>query len=115
MSEATFTEAPASINVKFKWRGFDTMLTLRDVSGKALLEKMGTALDTLEKMGAKPNGYRGNGQNNSNGNNSEAPLCPTHNKPMKRSKFGNGWYCPVKIADDDGTGKAVYCKQKVRE
>ena len=42
-----------------------------------------------------------------------APLCPTHGTPMKASKFeGGGHYCTQKIADDDGTGKAVYCKQK---
>jgi len=113
MSEQTFTftEAPASCNVRFTWRGFDTMLTLRDTSGKALLDKMGAALDTLEKLGAEPTGYRSNGQNaTTNGN---APLCPTHGQPMKPSKYG-GWYCAVKIADDDGTGRAVYCKQKVK-
>jgi len=43
----------------------------------------------------------------------EPPLCPVHNVRMKRSKYG-GWYCPVKIADDDGTGKPVYCKQRVK-
>lgn len=37
------------------------------------------------------------------------PLCPIHNKPMKPSQHG-GWFCPVKIAEDDGTGKPVYCK-----
>jgi len=112
MSEQTFTftEAPASINVRFTWRGFDTMLTLRDTSGKALLDKMAVALDALEKMGAEPTGYRGNSQNNNNG---EAPLCPTHGQPMKPSKYG-GWFCAVKIADDDGAGKAIYCRQKVK-
>jgi len=112
MSEQTFTEAPASINIRFTWRGFDTMLTLRDTSGKALLDKMATVLDHLEKLGAQPqgNGYRSNGNGQSNSN---APLCPTHGQPMKASKYG-GWYCAVKIAEDDGTGKAVYCKQKVK-
>ena len=42
-----------------------------------------------------------------------APTCPSHGKPMKQGK--RGWYCPVKIADDDGTGRPVYCKQTVRE
>ena len=39
------------------------------------------------------------------------PSCPTHNRPMQRGKRGD-WYCPVKVADDDGTGKPVYCKQR---
>jgi hypothetical protein len=38
-----------------------------------------------------------------------APLCPIHKKPMKPSQHG-GWFCPVKIAEDDGSGKPVYCK-----
>ena len=37
------------------------------------------------------------------------PLCPIHNKPMKPSQHG-GWFCPIKIADDDGSGQPVYCK-----
>ena len=41
----------------------------------------------------------------------EDPLCPTHNRPMKMGK-GGSWYCPVKVADDDGTGRPVYCKQR---
>jgi hypothetical protein len=47
--------------------------------------------------------------NDTNGN---APTCPTHGKPMQPSKHGGGWFCPVKVADDDGTGKPVYCKQR---
>ena len=39
------------------------------------------------------------------------PNCPAHNRPMKQSQRG-GWYCTAKIADNDGTGKPVYCKQK---
>ena len=41
----------------------------------------------------------------------DAPLCPTHGKPMKQGKNG-GWYCTVKLLEDDGTGKPVYCKQR---
>ena len=39
------------------------------------------------------------------------PLCPTHKKPMKPSQHG-GWYCPIKITEDDGSGKPIYCKAK---
>ena len=109
-----FTEAPASWNTRYtRPDGFTCQLTLRGTDGADLLPTTDKAIEWLLEHGCQPvgNGYRGNGQ--SKANNSEAPLCQTHGKPMKASKYG-GWYCPVKIADDDGTGKAVYCKQKVK-
>ena len=113
-----FTEAPASINVKFLWQGFDTMLTIRDDKVNAALAKYRVAIEYLEKMGAAPTPQRyGNANANAQqagGNGGEAPLCPTHGKPMLPSKHGEGFYCPVKIAEDDGTGKPVYCKQRVK-
>jgi len=45
--------------------------------------------------------------------NGQAPLCPTHGTPMRESQYG-GWYCPVKVADDGGDGRPVYCRQKVK-
>jgi len=114
-----FTEAPASFNVKaISPAGFDVMLTLRDGDTEALMSRMHKALGWLVSKGYQPTGRRsgggGNAQVNS-GNQGEAPLCPTHNKPMLASKHRDGeWYCPVKIAEDDGTGKPVYCKQKVK-
>ena len=123
--EAMFAEAeaPASINVKFLWRGFDTMLTIRDAKVSTALKKYEAAIGHLEKMGATPTPSRNYGNSRASPNASdqqsggngegEAPLCPTHNQPMKPSQYG-GWYCTVKIADDDGTGKAVYCKQKAK-
>lgn len=106
MDTRTWTEAPASATIRFALGGYDTMLTLRDDAGKELLDKVQAAISYLDGLGAQANG--GNGGNGASG----APVCPTHGKPMKKSKFG-GWYCPVKVADDDGTGKPVYCKQKV--
>jgi hypothetical protein len=113
---ATFSEAPASWNTKYlRPDGFVCQLTLRAQDGADLLPKTDQAIEWLKAHDCKPmNGYKvsgqGNGQSAANGN---TPLCPTHGKPMKPSKYG-GWYCPVKIADDDGTGKPVYCKQKVK-
>ena len=101
----SWTEAPTSITVKFAIRGFDTMLTLRGESGAEVLPKLQGALDWLQKAGASPTTRGGNGN---------APLCPAHGSPMKRSKLGSGWFCPKKIAEDDGTGKPVYCKEKVK-
>ncbi len=37
----------------------------------------------------------------------QAPVCNLHNKPMKPSKFGGGWYCAAKLAD------GTYCQEKV--
>lgn len=34
------------------------------------------------------------------------PVCPTHGRAMKPSKFGNGYYCGSKL--NDGS----YCRQK---
>lgn len=109
----TFTEAPASCTVKFYIGDYDAMLTLRDMTGQALLAKLPALLSTLGKMGATPTYRRRDADPASNGQatNGNAQICPTHGKPMKESQHG-GWFCPVKIADDDGSGKPVYCKAK---
>jgi len=109
-----FTEAPASFNVKaISPAGFDVMLTLRDSDSRQLMNRALGALDWLVKNGFTPTPTRGGGnrRGNNDAGSGEAPSCPTHGKAMKPSQYG-GWYCPVKIADDDGMGKAVYCKQK---
>jgi hypothetical protein len=117
---AGFTEAPASINFRFDWKGWNIQLTIRDEKVNTALKKMEAAIGHLEGMGAKPLSRRSagadsGGDSQANGNQGEAPLCPTHGKPMLPSKHRSGeWYCPVKIAEDDGTGKPVYCKQKVK-
>ena len=114
MAERTFTEAPASWNTRYQTEdGYICQITLRAETGKELLEKAEAALDWLKKHNCQPVGVTtARASGNASGANGEAPKCPTHGTPMKRSRFG-GWYCPVKIADDDGTGKPVYCKQKV--
>lgn len=104
-----YTEAPASFTVKaISPQGFDCMLTIRDNDSGKLMPRALKALEWLGAQGFTPTGRGGRG--NANGN---APLCPTHGTPMKPSK-GKGWYCPQKVADDDGTGKPVYCKQTVK-
>lgn len=37
-----------------------------------------------------------------------APSCPAHGTPMRQGR--RGWFCPAKVADDDGTGRPSYCK-----
>jgi hypothetical protein len=116
-TEATqFTEAPASINIKaYAPSGFDVMLTLRSADGSELMPRALKALTWLTDQVFTPtrNGYgRAPAGNTATEAADGAPLCPTHGRPMKPSKFGDGYFCTVKIADDDGTGKPAYCKQK---
>jgi len=108
-----FAEAPASWNTKYlRPDGFVCQLTLRAATGADLLPQTDKAIEWLKSHGCQPmNGYEVNGQSAGNGN---APTCPTHGQPMKPSKYG-GWYCAVKIAEDGGDGKPVYCKQKVKK
>lgn len=114
---ATFTEAPATASVRFILNDFDCALTLRDMTGAAVLTRLTGAIQYLTKIGAVPAPVKqpapaAPGNSNGNGNGStEPPTCPIHQKTMLRSKHG-GWYCPVRILDDDGSGKPVYCKAK---
>ena len=116
MADQTFHEAPASVNVKVTSPGgYEYMITMR--SGR-----VGEVLDQAQKLEAWLTKHNWTPAKNShthaansvNGNGAPAgaaPLCPTHQKPMKPGQKG-GFYCPQKIADDDGTGKPVYCKQR---
>jgi len=106
----TIAEAPVSWTVRYITpEGFDAMLTLRGGDVKQVMGQAKTALAGMVKAGCTP---QANSNGHSNGHAAMgAPLCPTHNKPMKQSQHG-GWYCPVKVADDDGSGKPVYCKAK---
>lgn len=119
---AAHTEAPASLNTYYiSPGGFRWQLTIRPgLDAKemtALLERAKKAEDWLTKKGYKP--YVPFKANNASapqagGDGGEAPLCPAHGKPMLPSQHGGGYYCPVKVAEDDGTGKPVYCKQRVK-
>lgn len=111
----SFTEAPASINVRVvSPAGFDYQLTMRaarvgDVLNQAQeLEKWLLSHD-WKPAATRPQAAQGHTANGVQADG--APTCPTHNKPMKPGRNG-GWYCPEKIAPDDGTGKPVYCKQR---
>lgn len=100
-------EAPAAVTVKLAYRGHDVMLTLRGMDGRAVLARLDAALTWLEAHGAaaagasRPSGVA----------EAAAPTCPTHGRPMRQGKRG-GWFCPVKVADDDGAGRPVYCRAK---
>lgn len=111
-------EAPASVSFRYlDRRGFEVQLTLRHTDGLTLLKRLDAALDHLLGNGATPiTGSRpavSNGTQAAQVAQGEAPLCPTHNKPMKQSKHGNGWYCPEKVGVHPQTQKPLYCIQKV--
>jgi len=114
----TIPEAPVSWTARYQTpEGFDAMLTLRGTEVKTVMASAKQAVEAMVKAGCKPQASRptASASANGNGNGENAPLCPTHGKPMKKSQHGGGWYCPTKIAEDDGTGKPVYCKQKAKE
>lgn len=116
MSEPRFGEAPASWNTRYiSKHGFVCQLTLRGDDPIALLKLANDLMARMAEAGIQP---AGDGHAKpvpvagETPTDVEAPLCPTHKLPMKPSKFG-GWHCTVKVAPDDGTGRPVYCKQKV--
>ena len=106
-------EAPCSATVRVNWRGHELLLTLRGFDGAATLTRLGRALDWLEGQGATP----ASGKPGQRGERSQAPaaaagpVCPTHGRPMKQGKRG-GWFCPAVVAEDDGAGRPVYCRQR---
>lgn len=102
---ATWTEAPASVNVKAHYRGFDVLLTLRGDTGRDVLGRLDAALTWLEAAGATPTATRPSAPAPA----PDAPVCPAHGTPMREGRRG-GWYCPAKLAEDDGTGKPAYCR-----
>ncbi len=117
--DVTFTEAPASLNLRFDYDGYKgIMLTLRDESGLGVLTKLRGALKKLEEMGATPAGGQG-GERYANAArppaDANAPMCPTHNASMKKSNHGPGYYCPQKVAEAGGGqdgSRPIYCKAK---
>lgn len=108
---ATLPEAPASVTVKVLYRGHDVMFTLRGLDGRSVLGRLDVALTWLEQHGATPATTSGSSTGPAAAA-GPAPVCPTHGRPMKAGRKG-GFFCPVKIADDDGAGKPVYCRQRI--
>lgn len=111
---STYQEAPASFNVRaISPAGYDVQLTLRSEEGAELMPRALAALAWLEQHGFRPTGKQAHPASNGHGpNGTGAPLCPTHGRPMKPSRHG-GFHCTAKIADDDGTGRPLYCRQKL--
>ena len=107
---ASFSEAPASATVEaYDSSGRRWLLTTRAATTGELLTRLPVLTGWLDDHGwqARASGKASQGDAAP----ADAPLCPTHQKPMKPGK-GGGWYCPTKLLEDDGTGKPVYCKQR---
>jgi hypothetical protein len=107
----TWTEAPASANIKFRLNGFDTMLTLRADSGAELLPKLEAAMDWLAKKGAAPTASaNGNGRNSQ----AETKVCPVHHVKMRRrEKNGQSWWSHK--ATDPDTGEEYWCRGEQKQ
>lgn len=115
-ANVVFTEAPASINFRFDYRGAaGIQMTLRGASGLELLDRLNAAMDRLEFLGATfssntrpaPNAAPA-GSASASG---EAPMCPDGHGAMKPSKKTGGWFCSKVIAES--AGKKIYCQHKV--
>jgi hypothetical protein len=90
---AELAEAPASWNTKYiDSRGFECQITLRAITGKELLQKVGAAMDSLLRDGCTPWPDRRGGKKNPSSNSSEA-WCSIHDCEMQRhEKDGKHWY-----------------------
>lgn len=103
--QASYTEAPASWNVKYILDGYDCMLTIRGESGSDLLPKTQAAIAWLKEHGAEPT--RVSAPSLSNGNGSQKPAqaptmpdgspdpswCQLHGVAMKRRESnGEVWF-----------------------
>ena len=107
----SFSEAPASATVEaYDSSGRRWLLTTRAATTGELLTRLPVLTGWLDDHGWQAR-TPGKAQTQGDAAPADAPLCPTHQKPMKPGKNG-GWYCPVKLLEDDGTGKPVYCKQR---
>ncbi len=106
-------EAPASANARITSpAGVQWQITIRDFSVNGLIKKCGHMESHLLNngwtvAGPHPPSAPTNGTNGTNG---DGNVCPMHGK-AKESKRG-GLFCPAKIANDDGSGKPVYCTWK---
>lgn len=97
-------EAPASVTIRTRLRGYDVMLTLRGESGADVLPRTLAALGWLEANGATPTAEHGPRRSGPPAPvDPNAPRCPEHGTPMRAG--ARGWFCPRK--DDAG----AYCRQ----
>jgi len=110
MTERIWTEAPASVNLKLRFEGYDTMLTLRGESGADVLPKLKQAIAWLSEHGAEPTEPVA-GNANGNGAPAGPEICPIHHVAMKRrEKNGDVWYSHQAVNPE--TGEEYWCRGK---
>lgn len=108
----TFTEAPASATVDaISPSGRRWLLTTRAATVGELMQRVEYLDNWLSDHGWTA-GKGAASAPTTQGNGEAAPTCPAHNVPMKQGR--RGWYCPVKLLEDGGDGRPVYCKQTVK-
>lgn len=116
-------EAPCSVTARVDFHGSkDVLLTFRGTDGRSTLTQLARALDWIRSLDvpATMPVYTAAAQPAAPAPAYAAPrapaavgVCPTHGVALKQSKHKAGeWYCPQKISDDNGAGKAVYCQFK---
>jgi hypothetical protein len=118
-------EAPVSWTARYvSAEGFECLLTLRGQDLATVMAQAKRATEAMSKANCKPTAPRGGQPAPAAAASApaqiaapagQAPMCPAHNKPMRRNKRNDGWFCPVKIADNDGTGKPVYCQSRIKD
>jgi hypothetical protein len=116
-------EAPCSVTARVDFHGAkDVLLTFRGYDGRTTLEQLSRALDWIRAQeGTAPATMPVYSTAPAQPAPAAAPahgmalVCPHHGTTLKQSKHREGeWFCPTKISDDDGTGKAAYCRYKAK-
>lgn len=102
----------AMLDIEFlSEQGFHCQLHLQAPSWSGVLDQLGQATGRLATMKAKPLPAPVIAAAPAAGKPSgEIPICPVHNKRMKKSRKPGAWFCPVKDARTD-----EYCDEKFLE
>lgn len=116
-------EAPCSVTARVDFHGSkEVLLTFRGYDGRTTLEQLARALDWIRSQAAPATMPVYSAAPAQAPNHAPAApatgmalVCPTHGTSLKESKHRAGeWFCPTKVSDDDGTGKAAYCRYKAK-
>jgi hypothetical protein len=110
--------APAEVSISTRKSGFDCILIIRATTGQELMPKLTQTIHWLTENGFEPSASAstpaGVPAAAAAPSGSQVPTCPVHHCAMRPSKKPGVFFCPTKVSDDDGTGRAAYCKQTVK-
>jgi hypothetical protein len=124
MSDA-LENLPAKLVLHFEAHGLPGQITIGDQKARTLIDALPKLVGALADAGASAPRAADRPDRWNDGPEHEPPpgvfgdenppRCPQHHKLMKRSQYGDrNWFCPAKVAEDDGTGRPVYCKYTVK-